>query len=689
MRIWYLILGSLLTWLPLSCPAAEDADHPFLQFITRQAQTLRANDKPPASAEAWEKQRAGVRDTLKQIWGEFPSQAAPLSPKVLGTFERDGYRVEKLIFQTFSNVWMTANVYVPTAPGPHPAILAVHGHWKGAKQDPVVQSRCISSVRHGFVVLAVDAFGAGERGIGKELGEYHGEMTAATLLPIGRPLSGIQVYENMRAVDYLRSRPEVDPNRIGITGASGGGNQSMYSGAWDDRLRSVVPVCSVGNYQAYLGAACCLCEVVPGILKSTEEWGILAQTSPRALMVINASKDVVQFSPEAATNSLALVQTVYALHNKPENLSHRVFDSGHDYNSAMRQAMNGWMLRHLNGKGDGSPVPESAIQVEDPEALRCFPGKSRPDDWITLPVFAQREAQALLAQKTLPSSPQAWKSIGGATRQALLKRVLGDFPPLTPLGVQQQASADGKKRTLQFLPEPGLTLTATQEFGTSNAPLAILLDLNGAAAAATNAVAAEIRAAGWSLITFDLRGTGAQSWKKDQVGGCPDHNTAEWSLWIGRPLLGQWTWDVRRLIDTVFQADRRLPSRIVVIGQGPAGLVALSAGVLDPRVSGVATLGSLASYVSDRPYKNQRLGIIAPGILREVGDIAHMAALAAPKRLILADPVFGNGDSLTESQLKTQFEPTHALYSLLQSENRLSVVKNVDAKALMGLLALP
>ncbi|MFM7870006.1 MAG: prolyl oligopeptidase family serine peptidase, partial [Planctomycetaceae bacterium] len=100
-------------------------------------------------------------------------------------------------------------------------------------------------------VLAVDAFGAGERAIGKQLGEYHGEMTAATLFPVGRPLSGIQVYENGRAVDYLISRPEVDAQRIGITGASGGGNQSMYAGAWDERFKAVAPVCSVGTYQAY------------------------------------------------------------------------------------------------------------------------------------------------------------------------------------------------------------------------------------------------------------------------------------------------------------------------------------------------------------------------------------------------------------------------------------------------------
>src|SRR3982751_1431841 len=120
---------------------------------------------------------------------------------------------------------MPANPYVPDGPGKVPAILMVHGHWRGAKQDPVVQSRCIGAAKLGFFVLAVDALGAGERGVGEAPGEYHGEMPAATLLPVGLPLSGLQVYENGRAVDYLQTRPEVDGDRILPPGTRVGGGQ--------------------------------------------------------------------------------------------------------------------------------------------------------------------------------------------------------------------------------------------------------------------------------------------------------------------------------------------------------------------------------------------------------------------------------------------------------------------------------
>ncbi len=250
----------------------------FLDFIRQQAAALRSrdpnSDQVPSSLEAWETRRPALRKQLFAAWGVTPEACCDLEPMVHGRLERDGYRVEKITFQTLPGLRMAANLYLPAGEGKRAAVLCVHGHWRGAKQDRVVQSRCIGLAKLGFVVLCVDALGAGERAIGEALGEYHGEMVAATLFPAGKSLAGLQVFENLRAIDYLVSRPEVDATAIGVTGASGGGNQTMYIGALDERLKCVVPVCSVGNYQAYLGAACCMCEVTPGALKFTEEWAV-------------------------------------------------------------------------------------------------------------------------------------------------------------------------------------------------------------------------------------------------------------------------------------------------------------------------------------------------------------------------------------------------------------------------------
>ena len=235
-----------------------DLSRQFLTYIQNRNLAKRAGDKVPASVEEWEAQKRKLRSNLVRSWGGFPKEHCDLEPRVVGTLKRDGYRVEKLLLQTMPGVQMTANAYVPEGEGKRAAVLCVHGHWRLAKSEPVVQARCIGLAKLGFFVLMVDAFGAGERGLQPPLGEYHGEMVGATLFPTGRPLSGIQVYENQRAVDYMLTRPEVDGDRLGITGCSGGGNQTMYAGAFDERFEAVVPVCSVGTYQAYLGAACCM-----------------------------------------------------------------------------------------------------------------------------------------------------------------------------------------------------------------------------------------------------------------------------------------------------------------------------------------------------------------------------------------------------------------------------------------------
>lgn len=654
---------------------AADAPTPneYLEFVRAQAKALRAADTPPTSLDDWRQRKETIRARLREAWGEFPTEPCPLKAKKLGELQRDGYRVEKIIFQTRPDVWMTANAYVPDRPGKLPAILQVHGHWKGAKQDPVVQSRCIGAAKLGFFVLVVDAFGAGERGIGKPLGEYHGEMTGATLLPIGLPLSGLQVYENMRAVDYLRTRPEVEGEHIGITGASGGGNQTMYAGAWDERLGAAVPVCSVGNYHVYLGGACCMCEVVPGGLRFTDEWGLLGLAAPRGVMVVSATRDAPQFSVAAAKTSIAGAEPIFRLFDRPSHLRHAIFESGHDYNHDMREAMYGWMALHLKGEGDGSPLKEPEIKTEDPESLRCYPGDSRPNHWVTIPRFAAAEARKILAAKTEPKDVAEWRATADATRKSLVESIFGGFPTASANAPRLETVGDG--RVLSFEPEAGLRLSARVEDGKkTDAPRVILINLDGAEKASHSELAGEVRRAGWGLVTLDLRATGKHAWSSDAIGRAPDHNTAEWALWIGRPLFGQWALDIRRLLDAFETVDSAKPSRVILIGDGPGGVVALGAAATDPRVSAVAAVGSLGSYVTEEPYSGQRLGIMAPGILRAVGDVAHLAALTAPRRVVVAGGVSGAGKPFQLDALRKNYRPARTVWSLLGAEDSLTLL---------------
>jgi dienelactone hydrolase len=671
MRIMIVLLAFwLLQPLPASAQTEQSQIEPakrFNVFVKQQAAIMRANDNAPGTIEDWQKTRTDLRDLLLKAWGGFPAEKCALEARNLGEIQRDGYRVEKIVFQTMPSVWMTANAYVPEGkPGQtFPAVLCVHGHWAGAKQDPVVQSRCIGLAKLGFFVLCVDAFGAGERAIGEALGEYHGEMTGASLLLLGRPLSGIQVYENMRAVDYLQSRPEVDPNRLGVTGASGGGNQSMYAGAYDERFRCVVPTCSVGNYQAYLSAACCMCEVVPGILQRHEEGHVLGLAANRGLMVTSATQDAFQFSVDQARISISRAREIAALTSSdgPSAVKHTIIESPHHYNQPMREAMYGWMTKHLKGEGDGSPIPEPEIKPEEPEVLRCFPGESRPDDYVTIPRFFAEEARQLLKAREIEIDQKHLLALAVAKttedRNAVreqtvdqLAKTLNVKPTTSPLNVKQSKSSDGAYIDLAFETEPGLEISARCDSEviekSGDQKLAILLNVDeGAEKAFGGEQAEELRKQGYGILAPELRATGKFAVAGDRIGNAPDHNSAEWSLWIGRPLLGQWTLDVVRTLDALENQTGALPKEILICGTDSSGTVALTSAAIDDRISKVHLQSSLGTFVDDQKFNGPRLGMLVPGLLRDIGDIGHIAAMIAPRKLTIEKPVSASGRSLS------------------------------------------
>ena len=640
----------------------SDLSTQYLAFIRQQAKALRGEDATPKRLKDWQTSRETIRRQLIKSLGGFPKQHCDLEPRVLGTIDGDGYRLEKIVFQTRPGILMTANAYVPDGASKAPAVLCVHGHWKGAKQDPVVQARCIGLAKLGYFVLAVDAFGAGERGLQKPLGEYHGEMVASTLWASGLSLAGLQVYENMRAVDYLQSRPEVDPDRIGITGTSGGGNQTMYAGALEERFKCVVPVCSVGNYQAYLGVACCMCEVTPGALTYTEEWGVLGLVAPRALMVINATQDGIQFSVAEAKKSLAKAREIFKLYDRSERVRHQIVESRHDYNQPMREAMYGWMGWHLKGEGDGSPMVEPTIETRERELIRCFPKDSRPATFVTLPQFAANASKERLSAKNkAPSHAEEWDA-QRMTMETLLPRVLGGISKTPASNVKVGNNPDGLQ-DIQFDPEPGITVLAHRQRARGDRKgLCVLLDLDKGRIDGTSSIVQAAVKSDWDIVSVDLRATGATAHRSDKIGRAPDHNTAQWGMWVGRPLLGQWVVDVKRLLDVLDQQAGGLPKNIHLIGQGAASVVALCAAALDDRVTKTVTINGLSSFVSDRPYEGQRVGILAPGMLRDVGDIPQIASLIAPRAVTMVASVDSAGQPISGEQWRSEFAFTRSVF---------------------------
>jgi len=181
-----------------------------------------------------------------------------------------------------------------------------------------------------------------------------------------------------------------------------------------------------------------------------------------------------------------------------------------------------------------------------------------------------------------------------------------------------------------------------------------------------------------------LRATGANGISNDKIGRAPDHNTGQWSLWLGRPLLAQWTHEVRVALDQHLKANPPLP--VTVIGQGPAGVVALCAAALEPRIKRVVSIGSLASYITEVAYEGQRIGLLAPGIVRDVGDIPQLAALIAPRPLIIAGAVNASGATLEAGALREQFAFPRRIYQLQKANAALTLLPSTSTEAILRAL---
>jgi dienelactone hydrolase len=680
----------------------------YAAFIGRLSRSAAGGDRAPATIEGWERRLRAVREGLLRSFGRAPDRPAPLEPEILGTLQRDGYAIERLTFQSRPGVRVTANLYRPEpARGRAPAVLSVHGHWPWARVDPHVQPRCIGLAKLGYVVLCVDAFGAGERAVEPGPGTYHGALLGASLWPVGTPLIGLQIYDNRRAVDYLISRPEVDPSRLAITGASGGGNQTFYAGATDERFAAVIPVCGIGTYDAYLKSACCVCEVnVAGAAYATAG-DILGLVAPRALLVISATRDAFQFSVGEAAKSIAYARERYRILGHPDKIRHVAIESGHDYNRPMREAMYGWVEKWLRGRGDGSPIAEPPITVEDVEALRCYPkGTTRPKAIITIAEFAQRAGQERLA--ALPKPPdhrQRWEADAERMRTQLRDGILGGFPQKTPLEPRLRVGTDGVDVTITT--ERGIRALGRALCGSGSRPgTAIVLSAESAAPAKPGAAVASAspldklrsqgRDAGVSILELTHpRGTGPWLDGVGPVAGVPDHDPAEWGLWVNRPLLGQWVWDLVRWLDFLDEARlnplkaRSQPARptrpFVLIGLGAMSLPALLTAALDPRVAAVGCSDCLVSFVGrqGKPWSRLPMGLIVPNIL-DVGDLGHLAALVAPRRLVITGGVEPEGHAATADRLADAFAFTRSIYRLLGSAASLEIGGAADIGSLLS-----
>ncbi len=584
--------------------------------LRSEAKALSLRHQPPVSKQEWVQRAADLKSQLaKKLFLETdgePGAATPLDFIEHGSIPAKGYRVARVSFLSQGPIRMTGTLYIPDGEGPFPAVLNVHGHHANGKIAERVQSRGHELVQKGFVVLTVDVAGAGERGNKERVWQYHGALLGGSLILSGDTLLGWQVRDNRRAVDLLTSLPYVDAERIGVTGASGGGNQAMWVAAMDDRLKAVVLVVSAGAFEAFVGRRNCICETLPGGLLLSEQWGVLGLIAPRPLLILHSMHDQPAFGVAPLSDTAEKTVGIYHLFEARDRFDHRFYDLPHGYWPPMLEAASGWFRFWLQSKGNALPTALSPANPLPPDDLICFPQGERPQAACGYP----ENIRFLTNQRKGDPAASPQKQ-----RETLAALVGWKEPDARTVAEQNRCGEiiRGRFTSARGLPIPFIqTPTPTSE-------VIVILSGAGKNTPFVEETWQKYQATGAGVVTLDLPGTGELLWEEKPVSGSTLHDTSRACLWLGYTLASEWAEVIVSLCRLLQEAQPHC--RITLIAEKEAALAALIALALHPelpaRVEEHEVPASLADLIG---VDEGSLAWLVPGLL-PWGDLKQLRKL--------------------------------------------------------------
>ncbi len=319
----------------------------------------------------WEARKVRLRAQILAAAGLLPMpERTPLNPQIFGRIEQKDYSIEKVLLETLPGYYLGGNLYRPLGrTGRLPAIASPHGHWNYGRLEhqPLgsVPARCINLARQGYVVFAYDMVGYNDT-----IQTPHIFGGPAEQLWSFSPL-GLQLWNSIRVVDFLESLPEVDPERIGATGASGGGTQTFLLMAVDERVKFAAPV----NMVSSIMQGGCVCENAPNLRLGTFNVEFAAMMAPRPLLLVSATGDWTRNTPQ---EEFPAVRRIYELYGKPENVENVHIDAPHNYNQASREAVYRFFGKHVLGETDPKKLVERSIRVERLQDMLALHNRTLP-----------------------------------------------------------------------------------------------------------------------------------------------------------------------------------------------------------------------------------------------------------------------------------------------------------------------
>ncbi|MFC2076414.1 alpha/beta hydrolase family protein [candidate division KSB1 bacterium] len=689
-RFGVLVVGLLAVMISISPKTpADGAENPrrmLLEYRNRLAENIHADRerklKRFSSLDDWEARNREVRDAFMEMLGlDNPPEKTPLNPRKTGRLNRDGYVVEKIIFESRPRFYVTANLYLPSDFNPpFPAVLSPCGHTQTGKAHESYQRVYISLAKKGYAVLAFDPIGQAERlqyydrdtgggksRVGGPTGEHN--MCGFPLFLVGENLGGWRVWDAIRGVDYLESRSDIDRSRIACAGQSGGGRVTQFLAPVEPRIKIAVPVCSVAGPLRTWGGGDAE-QNLPGIMAAgILQADYLGPIAPRPLLILNVAGKKgasVQDWDAFVTGGTAgvgfdrngdsgpgetfkFLRELYGRMGAAEDVDEIIVPGTHSWSLPLREATYAWLNRFWGRPGVDDSEPE--FEVELPESVWCTPqGQVSATFPLARTVQAMTRERSLALKRARPQPEGSEEELEGYREElsGKLKEVLGipaEMPDVSSRSGRKADLGNGIKTERVLIDsEPGIKLPGViyrAEGGGGSKTGPGLLWVSDKDKRPTPLMLQLIRA-GYRVLAFDPRGMGETT--PEQMDG-RNRSRVETSaalnfMILGKNLLGMRVFDLlqaARYLRGVGDID---PERVGVVASGRGAIMAVMAAALDDGLSPVVAQGGLVSYSSlaESPIHTWDFGIFVPDILLYL-DLPEAVACLSPRPIMIVNPL--------------------------------------------------
>ena len=617
-----------------------------------------------------ERRKIMVREKILGLIGGLPESRGPVAVKQFGTLSSDGFRVEKIAYESLPGFWVTADLYVPaTGSGPFPAVLLSPGHGAPGKLEDWTWGSNLA--RMGIMALAYDPLGQGERlqyfdsdlkasKIGGPTGE-HGEANIPALL-IGDQLARYWVHDAMRGVDYLTARKDVDGARIGAFGCSGGGTATAYFAALDDRVKVAMTACYITSFQELLASPTGVQDAeqtIPHFIQQGMDFGDWVELfAPKPYAIVSTTNDMFPFAGAKQTYEEA--KRIYGLYGAEDKLQWITGPGGHGNLMPIAGPILTFLARSLTSST--AEITYTAVPLAHREDLICTPTGQVSTSIGGETVYSlnrKRAATLLPAEHTLADR---------ADIEHLQTRLRQDIRTITAVAAEPGAKPPSVVVTATE-PRTGCrveTLTLRGEDGIDVSGYAGIPEREGAKPAvlmlgalpqdrfaAAGGDFDKLVQSGRIVMVLQPRPTpvGTESIKSPLLGAF--NLLSLRAFLVGKTIVGMRMDDAVHAVDWLSARRDVDASAVTGYGEGALSVVLLHAAALDLRIKHVVVENSLAAYrmIVDEPIHRNVSEVVLPGVLRKY-DIGDLLLAEYPRTVTVINPQDALGLTLTEAEYR-------------------------------------